>query len=82
VGGPLQRLQVKKAVGGIICAPAAGANTIHAQSALLGDVIAPGSTRGCQIYYRDPSDLHGADRQSLEGLERSDPDLVRRAFFF
>ena len=55
VGGSLKRLYVKNAVGGIVSAPAAGDNSISAQSALLGDVITPGSTRGYQIYYRDPN---------------------------
>jgi len=55
VGGSLKRLYVKNAVGGVVTAPAAGDNSISAQSALLGDVIAPGSTRGYQVYYRDPN---------------------------
>ena len=36
-------------------APQAGDPSVSAQSALLGDPIAPGSSRYCQTYYRDPS---------------------------
>ena len=34
--------------------PQAGDPTISARSADLGSPIAPGSTRYCQVYYRDP----------------------------
>ena len=55
VGGSLRRLYVKNAVGGSASAPAAGDPSVSAQSALLGDPLAPGSTRWYQTYYRDPN---------------------------
>ena len=55
VGGTLKRLYSHNAVGGIVTMPQGTDVSISAASAAKGDVIAPGSTRGYQIYYRDPS---------------------------
>ncbi len=55
VGGNLKRLYVHAAVAGVVSFPPAGGISISAQSALHGDLIAPGSTRSYQVYYRDPS---------------------------
>ena len=55
VSGTLKRLYVEHAAAGATSAPNAGELAIRAQSALLGDPIAPGSTRVYQVYYRDPS---------------------------
>jgi hypothetical protein len=54
-GGVLKRLYIKNASGGAVSAPAAGELSVSAQSALLGDAIAPGTSRWYQVYYRDPS---------------------------
>jgi hypothetical protein len=54
-GGNLTHLFVRQAVNGSITVPQAGDPSISARSAALGDVIAPGSTRYYQTYYRDPS---------------------------
>ena len=51
--GTLKRLYNKSASGGATSAPGPGDPSISAQSALLGDPIAPGSTRYYQVYYRD-----------------------------
>jgi plastocyanin len=51
--GTLKRLYAHSASGGAVSAPQAGDPSVSAQSALLGDVIAPGSTRYYQVYYRD-----------------------------
>ena len=53
-GGSLKRLYVQNAVGGTASAPGPGDPSITAQSALLGDPLAPGATREYQVYYRDP----------------------------
>ena len=53
-GGPLKRLYVKNAVGGIAIAPAPGDLSVSQRSAALGDVLDPGSRRYYQTYYRDP----------------------------
>ena len=53
-GGNLKRLYTKNAVGGTVSAPTGGDPSVTAQSAALGDPIAPGSTRWYQVYYRDP----------------------------
>ena len=53
--GNLKRLAVKASVNGASQFPAAGDPSITAQSAALGDPIAPGATRYYQTYYRDPS---------------------------
>jgi hypothetical protein len=55
VGGNLKRLYVKGASSGSVSAPAPGDPSIMAQSAALGDPIAPGTLRFYQVYYRDPS---------------------------
>jgi hypothetical protein len=55
VGGSLKRLYVNSASSGAANAPGAGDLSITAQSAALGDPIAPGSTRYYQTYYRDPN---------------------------
>ena len=54
VAGNLKRLYVKNASGGSVSAPSGGDPSITAQSAALGDPIAPGTTRHYQVYYRDP----------------------------
>ena len=54
-GGSLKRLYVKNASGGVVSAPGAGQASVSAQSAALGDVIAPGTSRWYQVYYRDPN---------------------------
>jgi|688.fasta_scaffold01132_44 hypothetical protein len=60
VGGTLKRLYVRSPGGtGGISVPQVGDNSVSAQSALLGDVIAPGSTRYYMAYYRDPIVLGG-----------------------
>ena len=53
-GGQLLRLAVKSAVGGASQFPDVGDPSITARSAALGDVIAPGTSRWYQTYYRDP----------------------------
>ena len=55
IGGTLKRLYAKAATAGSVSAPGASDNPITVQSALLGDPIAPGSTRYYQTYCRDPS---------------------------
>lgn len=52
-GGSLKRLYAHSASSGSVSAPAPGDASVSAQSAALGDVIAPGSTRYYQVYYRD-----------------------------
>jgi hypothetical protein len=54
-GGALKRLYIKNATGSAVSAPVAGEPSVSAQSASLGDPIAPGSTRWYQVYYRDPN---------------------------
>ena len=54
VSGSLKRLYSKNASAGTVSAPGASDLSITAQSAAKGDVIAPGSTRYYQVYYRDP----------------------------
>ncbi len=49
------RLYVHSASGGSVSAPQSGDSSISARSAALGDVLAVGSTRYHQVYYRDPS---------------------------
>jgi plastocyanin len=51
--GSLKRLYARSASAGSVSAPQPGDPSISAQSAILGDVIAPGSTRYYQVYYRD-----------------------------
>ena len=55
VAGALKRMYSKSAVGGVASAPTAGDLSIRAQSANLGDPIAPGTWRWYQVHYRDPS---------------------------
>jgi hypothetical protein len=55
VSGHLKRLYVKSASNGTASAPAPGDPSITARSAVLGDPIAPGTSRYYQTYYRDPS---------------------------
>jgi hypothetical protein len=55
VGGTLKRLYLHSASGGVVVFPPSGALSISAQSAALGDPIAPGSMRSYQVYYRDSS---------------------------
>ena len=55
VGGALKRLYSKNALGGSALAPALGDLPLGARSALLGDPLAPGTSRWYQAYYRDPS---------------------------
>jgi hypothetical protein len=54
-GGLLVRLFAKSASGGSVSAPQSGDPSVSARSAQLGDVIAPGSVRYYQTYYRDPN---------------------------
>ena len=54
VGGPLKRLYVKNASGGVAVAPGLGDPTVSQRSAALGDVLDAGSRRYYQTYYRDP----------------------------
>jgi hypothetical protein len=54
IGGTLTRLYAQNAVAGTASAPRAGDDPISVRSALLGDPIAPGSSRSYQVYYRDP----------------------------
>ncbi len=55
VGGSLKRLYVKHASGGVVSAPGIADLSVSARSAVLGDPIAPGTTRSYQVYYRDPN---------------------------
>jgi|LakMenEpi03Aug12_release.lakeMendotaPanAssembly.Ray.scaffolds.fasta_scaffold03104_25 hypothetical protein len=60
VGGTLKRLYVKSPGGtGGVTAPVGADPTVSAQSANLGDPIAPASTRYYMAYYRDPIVLGG-----------------------
>ena len=53
--GSLKRLRVENAVGGGIVYPDGAETPVAAQSAILGDPIAAGTTRYYQVYYRDPA---------------------------
>jgi subtilase family serine protease len=53
--GTLKRLYTHNAVGGTVTAPDGFDATVSAQSAALGDPIAPGTKRFYQTYYRDPN---------------------------
>ncbi len=53
-GGNLVRLYTENAVGGTIVAPSGGDPAVSTRSAALGDVLAVGSVRYYQVYYRDP----------------------------
>jgi hypothetical protein len=54
-GGPLKRLYVKNASGGVAIAPALGDPSVSERATALGDVLDPGSRRYYQTYYRDPN---------------------------
>ena len=54
VGGPLKRLYVLNAVGGVVQVPPPGGPPLSARAAQLGDQIPPGASRVYQTYYRDP----------------------------
>jgi hypothetical protein len=54
LSGNLLRLYTETAVGGSISAPTGSEPAVHVRSAALGDVLAVGSTRYHQVYYRDP----------------------------
>ena len=56
-GGSLKRLFAHAASGGVVIAPAPGDPSVSLRSAQLGDVLAPGSQRVYQVYYRDPDPL-------------------------
>ena len=47
--------KIASAVGGLASEPDAGDPSIQERSAALGDPLQPGSARGYQVYYRDPS---------------------------
>jgi Tol biopolymer transport system component len=66
VGGALERLYTKTAVGGSITAPDLGAGdpTVSARSIALGDVILAGQSRWYLVYYRDPVVLGGCPAAS------------------
>lgn len=56
VGGVLKRLYARNNTNGLgQSVPAAGDLSVSAQSAALGDTLAPGSTRHYTVYYRDGS---------------------------
>jgi Carboxypeptidase regulatory-like domain len=55
VAGSLKRLIARNATAGSVAYPQAGDLGIQARSAQLGDVIAPGTPRFYQVYYRDPN---------------------------
>jgi hypothetical protein len=55
IGGLLERLGTKTAVGGSSSYPESGDPRIRARSRALGDPIAPGSFRYYQVVYRDAS---------------------------
>jgi hypothetical protein len=63
-GGTLKRLYVKTASGGSASAPSGTDPTMSARSAALGDVLAAGSTRYYNVYYRDPTVLGGCPSAS------------------
>jgi len=71
VGGTLERLYVKTAIGGMIRAPEAGDLSVSARSSALGDAIAPGTTRWYAVYYRDPIVLGGCDAASTFNMTQT-----------
>jgi len=52
-GGNLRRLFTKTAVSGVITAPDPGDPSIRARVSAFGDLLAPGSQRFYQLWYRD-----------------------------
>jgi hypothetical protein len=64
IAGNLERLYVKSAAGGSITAPQGIDLHVHAQSAAMGDAIAPGTHRYYGVYYRDPTVLGGCPGSS------------------
>jgi hypothetical protein len=54
-GGMLKRLYAQNASGGVVSAPQPADPPISLRSSALGDVIAAGTTRYYQVYYRDPA---------------------------
>jgi len=73
VGGSLERLYVLAASGGSISVPQPGDPHVAAQSAALGDPIAPGEHRFYMAYYRDPIVLGGcAAQDSYNGTDALD----------
>jgi hypothetical protein len=60
----LKRLYTKPASGGSATAPIGNELSVHARSAALGDVIAPGTSRYYYVYYRDPVVLGGCSSAS------------------
>jgi hypothetical protein len=54
-GGPLKRLYVRNASGGVAIVPGLGDPTVSERATALGDVLDPGSRRYYQAYYRDPT---------------------------
>ena len=55
VGGALRRLYVLHAQFGTLSAPGPYDLGLRARAQALGDPLPPGSLRGYQVYYRDPS---------------------------
>jgi len=52
-GGNLRRLFTKTAVSGVITAPELSDPSIRARVSAFGDLLAPGSQRFYQLWYRD-----------------------------
>jgi len=55
MGPPLKRMYWHNAVGGVVTVPQGADLSISVRSATLGDTIAPGTTRGYYVFYRDPT---------------------------
>jgi hypothetical protein len=74
VNGMLKRLYIKSPGGtGGITAPVGGDLSVSAQSAALGDSIAPASHRYYMTYYRDPTVLGGcAATSTFNGTNAAD----------
>jgi hypothetical protein len=54
-GGPLARLYLRRAAGGVLTVPRGVDESLSARSASRGDRIPLGATRNYQVYYRDPN---------------------------